>query len=466
MSKHCSYSLHKRLFWRLLAVQSVVLILVMIVLISVAKIWDYRSTEGTIEILRQAVFRQPTGALGLRETEDIRQLRKDAPDLWYTIRDMQGHVLTEGRIPKEYASIGNTLDHVGQARFGENLGDHDRPAARMKWIAMDGGQVQFLTGTDGPNPLAPFLFGVSLILAKMVIPIVAVMALGALIATPLVVRRSLVGIDQAALQADTIDIDQRGGRLSADDIPDEIAPLVRAVNRALGRLDEGYERQERFLTDAAHELRTPIAILNTRIGSLPHSSIKTDLLEDAARLAVLTEQMLDLQRLKQGKVQFSKVDLGQLARKVIIEMAPLAFAAGYTVQFEVDGAGEIDGDPLALQRALMNILQNAINHGGRKGIISLTSGCNWIEVSDEGPGIPADVRDRIFEPFFKRHHDGRGAGLGLNLVRDIIRLHGGEVTIDNRNPGAVCRLSFPLERAAGGDTPQRLARVMDSIASP
>ena len=114
--------------------------------------------------------------------------------------------------------------------------------------------------------------------------------------------------------------------------------------------------------------------------------------------------MLDLQRLKQGKVQFSKVDLGQLARKVIIEMAPLAFAAGYTVQFEVDGAGEIDGDPLALQRALMNILQNAINHGGRKGIISLTSGCNWIEVSDEGPGIPADVRDRIFEPFFKRHH--------------------------------------------------------------
>ncbi|MGO7427093.1 sensor histidine kinase, partial [Rhizobium ruizarguesonis] len=171
-------------------------------------------------------------------------------------------------------------------------------------------------------------------------PIVAVMALGALIATPLVVRRSLVGIDQAALQADTIDIDQRGGRLSEHDIPEEIAPLVHAVNRALGRLDEGYERQERFLTDAAHELRTPIAILNTRIGSLPHSSIKTDLLEDAARLAVLTEQMLDLQRLKQGKVQFTKVDLGQLARKVIIEMAPLAFAAGYTVQLDVEGAGE------------------------------------------------------------------------------------------------------------------------------
>lgn len=457
MSKRCSYSLHKRLFWRLLAVQSVVLILVMIVLISVGKIFDYRSTEGTIEILRQAVFRQPTGELSLRETQDLRQLRKDAPDLWYTIRDMQGHVLTEGRIPEEYATIGNTLDHVGQARFGSNLGDRDRPAVRMKWIATDGGQVQFLTGTDGPNSLTFILYGVSLILAKLVIPVVAVMALGALIATPLVVRRSLVGIDQAALEADTIDIDQRGGRLSANDIPEEIAPLVRAVNRALGRLDEGYERQERFLTDAAHELRTPIAILNTRIGSLPHSSIKTDLLEDAARLAVLTEQMLDLQRLKQGKVQFTKVDLGQLARRVIIEMAPLAFAAGYTVQFDVDGAGEIEGDPLALQRALMNILQNAINHGGRKGIIALTAGCNWIEVSDEGPGIPADMRDRIFEPFFKRHHDGRGAGLGLNLVRDILRMHGGEVTIDNRNPGAVCRLSFPPDKTAGVHTPPRLA---------
>ncbi|MFS2174412.1 sensor histidine kinase [Rhizobium pisi] len=462
MTQQCPYSLRKRLFWRLLAVQSVVLILVVIVLISVGQMFDYRSTEGTIEILRRAVFRQPTGELSLRETEDLRQLRKDAPDLWYTIRDTQGHVLTEGRIPDEYASIGNALDHVGQARLGWNLGDQDRPAAaRMKWIAMDWGQAQFLTGTDGPNSITFILFGVSLTLAKFVVPIVAVMALGALIATPMVVRRSLVGINQAALQADTIDVDQRGGRLSANDIPEEVAPLMRAVNRALGRLDEGYERQERFLTDAAHELRTPIAILNTRIGSLPHSAVKTDLLEDAARLAVLTEQMLDLQRLKQGKVQFTNINLGQLARKVIIEMAPLAFAAGYTVQFEVDGAGEIEGDPLALQRALMNILQNAINHGGRKGIISLTSGCNWIEVSDEGPGIPADLQERIFEPFFKRHHDGRGAGLGLNLVRDIMRMHRGEVTFDNRSPGAVCRLSFPSDGTADDKTVSHLARAMD-----
>lgn len=105
----------------------------------------------------------------------------------------------------------------------------------------------------------------------------------------------------------------------------------------------------------------------------------------------------------------------------------------------------------------MNILQNAINHGGRKGTISLTSGSNWIEVRDEGPGIPADMRDRIFEPFFKRHHDGRGAGLGLNLVRDILRMHGGEVTIDNHNPGTVCRLSFPTDKTAHVDTPPHLA---------
>ena len=442
MRKRCGYSLRKRLFWRLLALQSVVLMLVMIVLFFVWQIFDFRSPDGTIEILRQAVVRQPSGELSVRETDDLRQLRKDAPELWFTIRDTQGHTLTEGLIPPEYASIGNTLDHIGQAKFAKGLGDHDRPVALMKWIPTDWSQLQFLTGTDGPTASTFLLRGLSWIL-KVVIPIVAVMALGALIATPIVVRRSLVGVDKAALQADTIDIDQRGGRLSADDVPDEIAPLVRAVNRALGRLDEGYERQERFLTDAAHELRTPIAILNTRIGSLPHGPVKTDLLEDAARLAILTEQMLDLQRLKQGKSPFIKVDLGQLARKVIIEMAPLAFAAGYTVQFDVDHAGEIDGDSLALQRALMNILQNAINHGGRKGNISLTAGSNWVEVSDEGPGIPADLQERIFEPFFKRHHDGRGAGLGLNLVRDIMCLHRGEVTIANRNPGAVCRLSFP-----------------------
>jgi hypothetical protein len=96
MTQQCPYSLRKRLFWRLLAVQSVVLILVVIVLISVGQMFDYRSTEGTIEILRRAVFRQPTGELSLRETEDLRQLRKDAPDLWYTIRDTLGHVPRAG----------------------------------------------------------------------------------------------------------------------------------------------------------------------------------------------------------------------------------------------------------------------------------------------------------------------------------------------------------------------------------
>ncbi|WP_448953350.1 sensor histidine kinase [Labrys neptuniae] len=437
------YSLRRRLFWRLLGVQSIVLLAVVAVLYGSGKLASLHSTDATIELLRDAIRRRPSGALALDATSALAALRKEEPQFWFIIRDGRGQTLTEGPIPEEYAGIGPALDHVGQARLGWNIWDPDRAIARMRWTETQAGRLQFITGTEAPVPPRLIVMSISLILAQGFAPIVLVMAVGALIATPLVVRRSLAGIDRAARQADAIEAGERGGRLSTTDIPSEIVPLVNAVNRALGRLDDGFERQERFLADAAHELRTPIAILSTRIGALPDGAARSQLLEDSERLTILTEQMLDLQRLRQGKAEFETFDLETLASEVALDMAPIAFAAGYTMRFDNKKSNAVRGDRSSLRRAVMNIVQNAVDHGGRRGEIAVGVDANCIEVSDEGPGIPAELRERVFEPFFKHHQNGRGAGLGLHLVRDIMHMHGGEVMIHNGSVGVVCRLLFP-----------------------
>ncbi|MDR6292645.1 signal transduction histidine kinase [Inquilinus ginsengisoli] len=449
-------SLRRRLVVRLVAFQAVVLLAVTLTLKAFGFLVDMTSTDATIERLRPAVVRDAAGGLALDQTPQLDSLRVDAPDLWFVIRDREGHRLSEGSVPMEFAALGDALDRIGQARLGWNIGDPPGPTGRLRWVDSPAGEVQILTGSESPLPLSMIGLSVALLLLNAILPIMAVMALATLVATPLVVRGALAGLDRAAAQAKRIDIDQRGVRLPVDDMPTEVAPLVKAVNDALGRLDEGYERHRRFLADAAHELRTPIAILNIRIASLPPGRDKTRLLEDAARLAVLTEQLLDLQRLdRQG--QMAPVDLVVLARRVVSDIAPLAFAAGYQMAFEAGAAEAADarpvlvsGDRTSLERALTNLVQNAIDHGGRRGLITVrVAAPGIVEVADEGAGIPAEQHERVFEPFYRLHPQGQGAGLGLNLVRETMRLHGGRVVVsDGASGGACLRMIFPAPDAA------------------
>jgi signal transduction histidine kinase len=277
-------------------------------------------------------------------------------------------------------------------------------------------------------------------------PLVVLMALATMIATPIVIRRALEGLQATAGEAAQININQRGARLSAERVPEEVRPLVNAVNDALGRLDDGYERQSRFLTDAAHELRTPIAILNTRLESFPASPENARLMEDVARLSILAEQLLDLERLKRGSYQFAPVDLVRLGERVAANLAPLAIAGGYKLSLEVqENPVVVMGDQSALERAVVNLVQNAIEHGGHRGTITLSvQSRGVVEVTDEGPGISVEDRERIFEPFHRLETRDRGVGLGLNLVREIAELHKGSIVVlDGGKGGARFRMSLP-----------------------
>lgn len=314
-----------------------------------------------------------------------------------------------------------------------------------------GGDVRILDGPGGEVAMRDIVRSLLLTFGTVILPSLIPMIVATLVATPIVVRSALSGLGDIVDQAERIDVGQRGARLSAAHAPAEVGPLVAAVNDALGRLDEGYERHKRFLADAAHELRTPIAILHTRIESLPNEPGKTRALEDVARLATLAEQLLDLQRLQQPIDHRVRIDLVAVGRKVAADLAPLAIAAGYEMAFEAtEDKAFVMGDRLSLERAVVNLVQNAIEHGGRAGTITVNVIGGAIDVSDEGPGIPLEHRERIFEPFYRLHPHERGAGLGLNLVHEVVRLHHGHVeVVDAPGPGARIRITLPFGTSDG-----------------
>lgn len=440
-------SLKWRLVWRMVVLQVVLLSLLIALIIGalVATGVIPEEFEGrAFYVLSKSVKRNADGGLFLQENQQLKELREEVPDLWFIIRDEEGHELSEGTVPPLFSRMSAALDHIDNAmlvwRFGEK-----RPAATVQWHDTKAGRVQIFTGAQGVFKVSILLDVTPDVFMQVILPVGGVMAVATLMVIPLVVRGLLRGLRRAAARAEHIDIDERGVRLPVAGIPTEIEPLVKAVNDALDRLDAGYERHKRFLTDAAHELRTPVAILSTRIASLPATPDRSRLIQDAARLATLTDQLLDLQRLSRQEEHFERVDLVAAAQGVVADLAPIAFGAGYEMAFEAaPGPLVTTGDRMSIERAVTNLVQNAIEHGGNDGKITVSVAAPaTIEVADEGGGVPSTEREKIFQPFYRLRPRDWGAGLGLNLVAEIMQLHGGRIELATVEPdGARFRMVF------------------------
>ncbi|TPJ51323.1 HAMP domain-containing sensor histidine kinase [Mesorhizobium sp. B2-7-1] len=442
-------SLKWSLVLRIAILQCVMLTLIIVVIIGAmlaTGLIPHDYEDGTMDVLADAVTRDANGALVLKENSDLTKLRSEVPDLWFIIRDKQGHRLREGTVPVAYQPFVGLLDNISDARIDLAIGEAAPPGGKIRWTDTAAGNVQIMCGTKGGLSLLRVLGQAPELFLQGILPLAGLMALATLFVTPWVVRGALSSLGRAATAAGQIDIDKRGVQLPLDGVPKEVTPLVDAVNAALSRLDAGYARHKRFLTDAAHELRTPVAILNTRLAALPATPERARLLQDAARLSTLADQLLDLQRLDRQAEHFGPVDLVLLARNVVVDLAPMAFAAGYEMAFEpAKETLVVRGDRTAIERAVTNLVQNAIDHGGKAGRITISVITPAvIEVLDEGDGVPTSERERIFEPFYRLHPQDHGAGLGLNLVRDLMQLHGGQIEVlDGKAGGACFRMIFP-----------------------
>ncbi len=251
----------------------------------------------------------------------------------------------------------------------------------------------------------------------------------------MVLRWSLSGLSRASKEAADMRPGKHGQRLTQSGLPMELHPLVDAVNGGLERLALAYTAERRLTADCAHELRTPLAVLRLRLESGRSQPLDWPLVQrDLAHLERLVGQILDLSRKEGVGHQASEktlINLTRVSREVSAMLQPLTQRKGRQIEVEAEDAILVRGRSGDLQDLIRNLLDNALAHGRGRILVRLQAhgGMARLSVSDEGPGIPPDQTERVFERFVKLVSNSEGAGLGLCIVRQVARDHEGDCGI-------------------------------------
>lgn len=261
------------------------------------------------------------------------------------------------------------------------------------------------------------------------------------------IRRSLAPLDELSRQAKAIGPDTTELRLPEAGVPHEIMPLVHAVNSALDRLEVGFRVQREFTADAAHELRTPLAILAAHIDTLSDRETAHSLRRDLDGMTRLVGQLLGVAQVESLSVTGGEnTDLNIIAAEVASYMAPMAVKSHRGI--EVEQTLEpvmVRGNAEAIFRALRNLIENGLGHTPQDTAVTIRVTENrCVEVSDHGCGIPPEIRDKVFQRFWRSDRRRSGAGLGLAIVQRTMAAHGGSVTVtEAEGGGARFSLQFP-----------------------
>lgn len=264
------------------------------------------------------------------------------------------------------------------------------------------------------------------------------------------IRRDLRPLRTVSERAATIAPEATGVRLSTERLPTELVPLVVAINKALDRLEHGLALQRQFTANAAHQLRTPLTILTAQLDELA-ADIQADKLRgDVARMNRLIGQLLRVARLDSTPMSVdASVDLKAIAAETVKYLAPWAIDQGRSIGFDApDSPVLVRGNADAITDALRNLVENAVYQTPPKTEVTVTvSDDGSVEVTDQGPGVAREDRERIFERFWRGPSvKTPGAGLGLAIVAEIVRAHGGIIEVGDA-PSGGARFSLHLVAA-------------------
>lgn len=417
-------------------------------------VWQYQLREDepvvcrvVAGILYDAAVVDPGHALTIQSTRRVRELKSFSPNLWYVvsyeklITEFGGEHRPALPFSLPYGgpigiSVLNTLDQNSTFCLAVI------PWGPSDLVMMVGGaQVRFaqmLLSFVGRNIFPLSL--VALAFASMVL-------IGAWLSGRFVGR----GIDRVTRRALAIDPSAPQGSISLDEVPIELKPLVEALNRAFNEINAYIKMQRRFLGNAAHQLRTPLTLLRTRIEDVADPQLRIALVRDMRRLTSLVSAMLDLARLQNHAIEKRPIDLADVTRDVLADFSPSALDAGIELaleQAEADGT-VVQGVEAAVRSALANLVGNALIHAGDAKRITAALGHGCVSISDDGAGFSAGDERKLIEPFQTGNAAEGGAGLGLSIVREIMAAHGGEFIITaTPGGGTTASLRFPEATAA------------------
>lgn len=264
-----------------------------------------------------------------------------------------------------------------------------------------------------------------------------------------VVRRGLAPLGAAARRMSQIDFDALDRRLDLTGMPAEVAPFAKAVNETLSRLETGVAAQRRFIANAAHELRTPIAILCAHIDNPVETTLRKDVKRDAFRLRTIVEQLLASASIaKRREAVDAEVDLGQAILEMILDYMPLAVENGRKIELDRPAAPVMArGDRRAIESIVANLIDNALRAEPEGGTVQLRVGPDGVvDVVDHGAGVAPQDREKIFEPFWRKPGaKNGGTGLGLSIVREMMEKLGGKVWVEETpGGGATFKVALPI----------------------
>jgi signal transduction histidine kinase len=393
-------------------------------------------------ILNRATVVDPGRALTIRPEEGLDELKSNSPNLWYVVSydNLIDEFGTERRPALPFSlpyrgpigySVLNTLDQnstfcLAVVRRG--------PSDLVMMI----GDAQVRLGQVARSFVSRNLFSISL----LALAFASTVAAGAFLSARFVAR----SIERVTKLALAIDPTAPQGSISLDEVPVELKPLVKALNRAFDEIDAYIRSQRRFLGNAAHQLRTPLTLLRAKIEDVTEPTLKVELVRDVRRLTSLVAAMLDLARLQNHAIEKRPFDLAVVTRDVLADFSPSALDAGIELSLEQleEGAVVVHGVEAAVRSGLANLVGNALVHAHGAGRIVAHLSRGSVAIVDDGSGISPCSERKLVEPFQTGNPAEEGAGLGLSIVQEIMAAHGGMLIITSTpGRGTTATLRFP-----------------------
>ena len=368
-------------------------------------------------------------------------------------------IAANGRVVAQSDSAPDTpMVPVSEIGDGLHIGipEHASPFGRIRFsaetVSAPDGRYTVLVG-EGSQVVVSAVKTVFIALA-IAAPIVIAVSAGA---TYMLVARSMRSVDAIRSRVADISTSDLAERVPVPESRDEIAALAKTMNEMLARIEAGHTAQQRFVGDASHELRSPLA---TIISALEVSVAHPELLDEELAAGTLIPEAHRMQALVDDLLLLARADeRGLVIRREDVDLDDIAADEAQRLRRETSLAVHTEltptrlvGDATALSRVLRNLLENAALHAASRIDVAVACGGGdaTVSVTDDGPGIPAADRERVFDRFVRldpdRSRSGGGAGLGLAIVREIVAAHRGSVTVDER-PGGGTRMTIQLPLA-------------------